>query len=67
MGSLGFLAGPPVIGFVADAVSLPWALAMLIVGAAAVFGLARRANAHTAPETGPEARPAGTREPVAIS
>ena len=50
MGSLGFLAGPPVIGFVADAISLPWALAMLIGGAAVVFALARRANAHTQPE-----------------
>ena len=27
MGSLGFLAGPPMIGLLADAVSLPWALA----------------------------------------
>jgi fucose permease len=44
MGSLGFLAGPPLIGFVAQAVSLPWALAMLILGAAAVFALARRAT-----------------------
>jgi MFS family permease len=50
MGSLGFLAGPPFIGFLADAVSLPWALATLIAGAAAVFALARRANAHTKPE-----------------
>jgi fucose permease len=50
MGSLGFLAGPPLIGFVADAISLPWALAMLIAGAVVVFALARRANAHTAPE-----------------
>jgi fucose permease len=67
MGSLGFLAGPPVIGVVADAASLPWALAMLIVGAAAVFALARRANAHTAPEPEPDAqlgpRP---RDPVAV-
>jgi HAD superfamily hydrolase (TIGR01509 family) len=43
MGSLGFLAGPPLIGFLADAVSLPWALASLILGAVAVFALARRA------------------------
>jgi fucose permease len=54
MGSLGFLAGPPLIGFVADAISLPWALAMLIAGAVVVFALARRANAHTAPERAPE-------------
>jgi HAD superfamily hydrolase (TIGR01509 family) len=50
MGSLGFLAGPPLIGFMADAISLPWALATLILGAAAVFALARRAAGHTLPE-----------------
>src|SRR4029450_6999620 len=37
MGSLGFLAGPPVIGVLADAISLAWALALLIAGAAVVF------------------------------
>jgi fucose permease len=47
MGSLGFLAGPPVIGVLADAVSLPWALATLIAGAAVVFALARRAAGRT--------------------
>jgi fucose permease len=50
MGSLGFLAGPPVIGVLADAVSLPWALATLILGAVVVFALARRATARTTPE-----------------
>jgi MFS family permease len=55
MGSLGFLAGPPVIGFLADAISLPWALASLIAGAAVVFVLARRATGRTVPETGPHA------------
>lgn len=49
MGSLGFLAGPPAIGALADAVSLPWALATLISGAVVVFFLARRATAHTLP------------------
>jgi fucose permease len=43
MGSLGFLAGPPFIGFIAEASSLPWALASLVAGALAVFVLARRA------------------------
>jgi Major Facilitator Superfamily len=43
MGSLGFLLGPPFIGFLADATSLPWALSTLILGAAVVFALARRA------------------------
>jgi fucose permease len=49
MGSLGFLAGPPVIGFLADAISLPWALATLILGAVVVFALARRATGRTEP------------------
>lgn len=53
MGSLGFLAGPPVIGFLADAISLPWALASLILGAVVVFALARRATGRTVPESGP--------------
>jgi len=54
MGSLGFLAGPPFIGFVADAVSLPWALSTLAVGAVAVFALARRAAGRTIREAQPE-------------
>ena len=50
LGSLGFLAGPPFIGVLADAVSLPWALATLILGAIVVFALARRAAGQTLPE-----------------
>jgi fucose permease len=66
MGSLGFLAGPPVIGVLADAVSLPWALATLILGAAVVFALARRATARTEPEREePPAPP--LREPLGIA
>jgi hypothetical protein len=42
-----------VIGFLADAVSLPWALASLILGAVVVFALARRATGRTVPETAP--------------
>jgi fucose permease len=53
MGSLGFLAGPPVIGFLADAVSLPWALSMLILFAAIVFALARRAAGEREPAAAP--------------
>src|SRR5918998_948593 len=49
MGSLGFLAGPPVFGFIADATSLPWALATLVLAAAVVFALARRATGRTTP------------------
>jgi MFS family permease len=57
LGSLGFLAGPPFIGVLADAVSLPWALATIILGAAVVFALARRAVGRTRPEPAPgEAR-----------
>jgi fucose permease len=43
MGSLGFLAGPPFVGVVADALSLPWALSTLALAAIVVFALARRA------------------------
>ena len=50
MGSFGFLIGPPFIGVLADAVSLPWALATLILGAVAVFALARRAAGRPEPE-----------------
>ena len=46
MGSLGFLAGPPLIGFLADATSLPWALALLILAAVVVFALSDRAVAR---------------------
>ncbi|MEA2322861.1 MAG: hypothetical protein QOD81_2711 [Solirubrobacteraceae bacterium] len=53
MGSLGFLAGPPFIGFLADAISLPWALSTLIVGAVVVFALARRAAGDTLAEPEP--------------
>ena len=67
MGSMGFLAGPPLIGLMADAVSLPWALASLILGAVAVFALARRATGRTvgdfSPGTEPEPRP---RDPVTV-
>jgi HAD superfamily hydrolase (TIGR01509 family) len=61
MGSLGFLAGPPLIGFAADAISLPWALASLTLGAAAVFALARRAAGEPA-----EAAPVAQFEAVIV-
>ena len=64
MGSLGFLAGPPVIGFLADATSLPWALATLILGAVVVFALARRATGRAQPERGERGAPAP--DPVAV-
>jgi MFS family permease len=45
MGSIGFLAGPPFIGFLADWTSLPIALATLCVGLALVTLTARAAGA----------------------
>jgi predicted MFS family arabinose efflux permease len=42
-GSIGFLLGPPLIGFLAGAVALPWALGVLVPAAVAVGMLARRA------------------------
>ena len=59
MGSLGFLAGPPVIGVLADAVSLPWALSLLILGAVVVFALARRATGAHAGRAAARGRGAG--------
>jgi fucose permease len=43
LGSLGFLIGPPVIGGLAQATSLPWALSLLVLAALVVFALAERA------------------------
>jgi MFS family permease len=48
MGSIGFLVGPPFIGFLADATSLALALVSLVVANAIVAVLARRAAARTA-------------------
>jgi predicted MFS family arabinose efflux permease len=46
MGSIGFLAGPPLIGFAADATSLAAALAAVCVALAAVAVFASRACAR---------------------
>ena len=43
LGSIGFLAGPPFIGLLAQGVSLPWALATLGLAAVAILVLAGRA------------------------
>jgi hypothetical protein len=43
LGSLGFLAGPPLVGGVAEATTLPWALAGLSFTTLAVLAYARRA------------------------
>ena len=50
-GSIGFLVGPPIIGVLAGAGTLPWALAVLVPAAVAVGLLARRAAGPS-----PEAR-----------
>ena len=63
LGSLGFLAGPPFIGVLADAISLPWALATLILGAVVVFALARRAAGRHAARAAPAA---ARRDPVPV-
>ncbi len=42
MGSIGFLAGPPFIGFLAEATSLPLALSSLCLATGAVALLAGR-------------------------
>ena len=57
MGSLGFLAGPPFIGFARRTPSrCPGRSRLLILGAVVVFALARRATARTVPEPGAAAR-----------
>jgi MFS family permease len=61
MGSLGFLAGPPLIGFLADATTLPWALGTLIAGAAVLFALAGRA---AGPASSPSASPSRPPPPL---
>jgi hypothetical protein len=43
MGSIGFLVGPPFIGFLADATSLPVALASLVLATGLVWLLGERA------------------------
>ena len=50
MGSIGFLVGPPFIGFLADATTLPIALVSLVLANAIVALLAARATGRTASE-----------------
>jgi MFS family permease len=61
IGYLGFVAGPPAIGGIAELVGLPTALAVLVVLAAAVVALARTtAPAAAAPASAPGEREAVT-------
>jgi MFS family permease len=61
IGYLGFVAGPPTIGGIAELVGLPTALGVLVLLAAAVAVLART----TAPAAGAPVAPAAERKPVA--
>ena len=58
-GSIGFLVGPPVIGFLAGASTLPLALAVLVPAAVAVGLLARQA-------AGPSPRARGARRGATV-
>lgn len=61
LGYFGLLAGPPLIGFAAELITLPGALGLLVLGVLAVAGFAhltRRAAAHrTRREVGREQKP----------
>ena len=50
VGYTGFIVGPPVIGFVADRIGLPWTLSLLVAAALAVTALGGRAT-RSAPPT----------------
>ena len=54
MGSLGFLVGPPFIGFLAEATSLPFALTSLCLATAAVAVLAPRVTGKGSVRPEPE-------------
>jgi predicted MFS family arabinose efflux permease len=62
IGYTGFIVGPPVIGFVADRIGLPWTLSLLVAAALAVTVLGGRAT-HDAPGT-PERRSHEAGRPV---
>ncbi len=55
LGYGGFLAGPPVIGFLADGTSLPLALGLVVILAAAIGPLAWLASRHA--EAGAKSEP----------
>jgi MFS family permease len=55
VGYMGFIVGPPAIGFLADAIGLPQTLALLCVAAVAVAAMGRRA---VEPAGAAEAEPA---------
>ncbi|MEV7359519.1 MFS transporter [Kitasatospora sp. NPDC091276] len=63
MGTTGLLAGPAVIGFIADATSLVWGMAAVAVSAAVVSLCATRIG-WPAPEPRPEPSPEPHPEPL---
>ncbi|MEV8327742.1 MFS transporter [Kitasatospora sp. NPDC056731] len=63
MGTTGLLAGPAVIGFIADATSLVWGMAAVAVSAAVVSLCATRIG-WPAPEPFPEPLPESHPEPL---
>jgi MFS family permease len=62
IGYTGFIVGPPVIGFVADRIGLPWTLSLLVAAALAVTVFGGRAT-HVPPGT-PERRSHEAGRPV---
>ena len=57
LGYLGFLAGPPLIGFLAQATSLRAAALAIVAAGTLVFALAGTARPSSAPRPTPEPRP----------
>ena len=64
MGSIGFLVGPPFIGFLADATSLPLALATLCLATGPVALLGGRAAGRGVSPPGARTRASGSPVPV---
>lgn len=58
LGYLGFLVGPILIGFIADAVSLRFAFALIAISLVGIFAMARRSTSETAPSPISELLPA---------
>jgi hypothetical protein len=63
MGTTGLLAGPPIIGFVANASSLVWGMTVVVAAALLVAVFISQVRWPSAPETDP----AATSEPAAAA
>jgi MFS family permease len=55
IGFLGFLIGPPVIGFIAQAVSLRWSFTLIAILGFGTAVLARKLKSPSKPESGENA------------